>query len=1189
VQEKIILSRSEEIISNSMYTQFGGSVRGSSSSPTELLGGLTGTLNLSPRSSISGHNISPRGSFSGLNTSPRSSFAIGGSGFSPELGLGLGVIGGKRDARRGSQSSQGSHNSDGGLPSYEEGTSAAATKRRDQSIHTQGSDMTSVELHGLDFLGEVRRSSCFSSAEFYDYFTINVNFDPTSDPIAANKTTDQSADVMFEIKISNGCHSWDVKRMFSEVVALYDHMMVGRTNMSSTQLLFSMSPRSLPPFIPSLDLSPEGIPLRDEQLRHGVEECLKSITGDSSFEITDPKLGLFFQVERFGYAMFVHAGYMSRQIGTLERCVLELSDKVIASEAKAQESNMNALNCVQLCELLSNRVTELEVANNRSTTTTTTTTAASSTSTSVPSADVSADGSADGKSIVVGTGAGDQSTTASTTKASPPKVNMLTKMWEFNETKMILADGDRHSYEKSPDLELPLIPSNIIESQLDIEVNQVIQAVWPQQAQVNHRTAVVDFVSRLIKHTLKMRCYPTDFLSLNTFVPDATSHITIFSNGLHQFDTESNWCIHLSEHLCHIAQGNVDEFLADEGVAHTVKNVRFDHDANDGNFRLRAVIDGVQVSITSGDHTDLVFLATVEELDRLVGKDHLLKRSLLLIQSWWIYQSTSHGADSSMHSVHRDVGQDGTLNECGLCMMVCTIFNQYSDRIHHPLQALSLFFAEYSSLDFATHVITLFGVYPIATLNEGGVGLRKTHLMTSDHLEQYLQWFTLAKSGVVMEAPPSLMVTGGVATGVGTMQHLTWDNLGLGAGAGSDATFAAGLCDGGCFTVQKLNIAHPLCLTLNITKGMVATNLVTALKDSTRCLRSILSLSKDAKYQAGLMHKYFGEIFKRFGSDFRPDVGVSLTMTTPVRCDLGADLERLREEISYANMLIAGDVSDRGLKLMFRELLLERGALPVGEIGKVLQESTRFTTLTTLLKTIYGGLKKFLESCDDEFVIGRNHPFNPHVYLRKFLTNSDSETIMEGGIAGNYMAKTRKTKQPVPKRRQPSIPPSYSHPHVQQHIQGFSPLTSYASTMGTMSPSISHHASRGSQMPSLSSHSQHQQPMPSQMPGGGGTTGIGISSAFSHSFNMGAGTASQHHRNSNSGTSGVPGFGNGAPLTGGASSGASSLLTVSESHTSHQYGQGQGQGQGQGHQYHSRHHQVPPKRFSFPGGEHHGF
>ena len=44
-------------------------------------------------------------------------------------------------------------------------------------------------------------------------------------------------------------------------------------------------------------------------------------------------------------------------------------------------------------------------------------------------------------------------------------------------------------------------------------------------------------------------------------------------------------------------------------------------------------------------------------------------------------------------------------------------------------------------------------------------------------------------------------------------------------------------------------------------------------------------------------------------------------------------------------------------------------------------------------KVKFGGLKKFLEKFPEYFVIGVNHPFNPHVYLREMVDEDDLLTI----------------------------------------------------------------------------------------------------------------------------------------------------------------------------------------------------
>ena len=69
-------------------------------------------------------------------------------------------------------------------------------------------------------------------------------------------------------------------------------------------------------------------------------------------------------------------------------------------------------------------------------------------------------------------------------------------------------------------------------------------------------------------------------------------------------------------------------------------------------------------------------------------------------------------------------------------------------------------------------------------------------------------------------------------------------------------------------------------------------------------------------------------------------------------------------------MLLDGQITETGFRTLFRDFLLERGALPVGEIGKMLQDSTGISTLSSTLKVKFGGLKKFLEKYPEDFVIG---------------------------------------------------------------------------------------------------------------------------------------------------------------------------------------------------------------------------
>ena len=90
----------------------------------------------------------------------------------------------------------------------------------------------------------------------------------------------------------------------------------------------------------------------------------------------------------------------------------------------------------------------------------------------------------------------------------------------------------------------------------------------------------------------------------------------------------------------------------------------------------------------------------------------------------------------------------------------------------------------------------------------------------------------------------------------------------------------------------------------------------------------------------------------------------------------------LWEQLRYCSLLLESQVTISALRTLSREILADRGPLPVGEIGKLLQETTSIATLSTILKDQFGGLKKFLEKFPADFLISGDHPFNPHVYLR---------------------------------------------------------------------------------------------------------------------------------------------------------------------------------------------------------------
>jgi len=93
-------------------------------------------------------------------------------------------------------------------------------------------------------------------------------------------------------------------------------------------------------------------------------------------------------------------------------------------------------------------------------------------------------------------------------------------------------------------------------------------------------------------------------------------------------------------------------------------------------------------------------------------------------------------------------------------------------------------------------------------------------------------------------------------------------------------------------------------------------------------------------------------------------------------------------------------------------ILLEKGPLPVGEVGKMLQEATGNLQLSQMLKEKHNGLKKFLEKYSDKFIMSNDHPFNPHVYLRRCFS-PDEQRLIENGCKFflDEFKKSKKTRR----------------------------------------------------------------------------------------------------------------------------------------------------------------------------------
>ncbi|CAM9149523.1 unnamed protein product, partial [Scytosiphon promiscuus] len=672
-------------------------------------------------------------------------------------------------------------------------------------------------------------------------------------------------------------------------------------------------------------------------------------------------------------------------------------------------------------------------------------------------------------------------------------------------------------------LPLDILPGNKQPLAIDRRVEDLLRLLRPARRADGYRRSVFRFVTAQVKRALGAQCFPVGGYAIQTYLPDEEVGISAFlCRG-----QEKSWFVRVNETLCKVSSEASEQAEAEEGTAgggdqatagsggdagggsggggaeegegstyrHRLSNVNF---INMGRLqRIKCVVDNqVAVDIGANQVGDIATVALLEETDQLLGKNHLFKRSLLLIKSWWVYESRAYTGSNMLSRI----------TEAALATMVLAVVNQHHARLHTPLQVMALFFQMHSHFDWSRYCWCIEGARRLDTLhtntsadddasaaaaaaaasngggsgegvygaaeafgglaghpaplllsqevlnryrlrqtgrgrgNRGGGGSNSSHVPRHNHHQQS---GTLSKptgekgEQVGTAAAAAATAAGGVLVGGAAVAGPGSAGPGTGKEGAGGVAGAAGGGESGAnkkklFPIRSMNVMNPLDSSDNQIDDTVnrrrAARMHSLLQMGARQLRPVLmhlkrEVTKAQQGQPGpphpahvhttsvaMLETFFSLSWARFGQGWRPDVPPHLdssrmTSNTCIRCGSSAplrtlaqvDLQSVRDSVKYCCFLLEAEVTDSALLALSKEILSDKGSLPVGEIGKLLQEATSNPSLSQTLKDQFGGLKKFLEKYPGEFVIAADHPFNPHVYLKSALTAEDLDTVLRGG------------------------------------------------------------------------------------------------------------------------------------------------------------------------------------------------
>ncbi|OWM81638.1 hypothetical protein CDL15_Pgr007676 [Punica granatum] len=180
--------------------------------------------------------------------------------------------------------------------------------------------------------------------------------------------------------------------------------------------------------------------------------------------------------------------------------------------------------------------------------------------------------------------------------------------------------------------------SNADSLQVAEDVTQgIIARIHPNSISEQRRKAVIDYVKRLLRNHLGCEVFPFGSVPLKTYLPDGDIDLTAFAG------------MNAEEALANDVFAVLDREDMNGNAEFVVKDVQLIR----AEVKLvKCIIQNIVVDISFNQLGGLCTLCFLEQVDRLIGKDHLLKRSILLIKAWCYYESRILGAHHGLLSTY---------------------------------------------------------------------------------------------------------------------------------------------------------------------------------------------------------------------------------------------------------------------------------------------------------------------------------------------------------------------------------------------------------------------------------------------------------------------------------------------------------------------------------------------------------
>lgn len=268
---------------------------------------------------------------------------------------------------------------------------------------------------------------------------------------------------------------------------------------------------------------------------------------------------------------------------------------------------------------------------------------------------------------------------------------------------LIVADARTHSVSFAvPPSPLPLV-SRVFVSQC---VDRLVACLQPCIQSETRRYAVASYIVDCIKRCFqvglryglprRVEAFAFGSVPLKAYLPDGDLDISIFT----ETKLKDSWAYDLKSFLeveMSAGEGSIGSGQGRNGKGRNGIQIQEVQIIQAEVKLVKCIVSGLEVDVSCNALGGLCAVAFLEWCDERLGKNHLLKKSILLIKAWCYYESRLLGA------------HHGMLSSYALEIMVLFILNVHGSELDSPLEVFHRFMQVFAEFDFDRYCLSILG------------------------------------------------------------------------------------------------------------------------------------------------------------------------------------------------------------------------------------------------------------------------------------------------------------------------------------------------------------------------------------------------------------------------------------------------------------------------------------------------